>query len=1140
MTKHNESTPLLTSRRFLPIFIVQLLGALNDNLFRNAIFVLVTFNLAQSQGVDAPMIVSMGAGLFILPFFLFSALAGRIADRFEKTRLVQILKAVECFLVCAAGASLCLEQVHLMLGILFLLGVQAAFFGPVKYSILPRLVTPDELVAANGYVEGGTFLAILAGTIAGSLAITLAHGAMIVAVAMGVLALAGWAVSYTVPKTGAGDPTLAVGWRFLRATGPVLRDAAANKPIWRAILGISWFWFVGAIFLSVLPDYVKDTLGGTPHLVTFLLTLFSVGIAAGSVACSRLLKGKVDASFVPLGALGMSIAIFALYALSTPPLTSDVPLDVTAFLSLPRGLGISAALLLMAVAGGLFTVPLYATMQARSDEAGRARVIAANNIVNSVFMVVSSLFTMAMFAHGYKVADIFLATAILSLIAAIYVCTLLPQPVAKMVFRLLLRAAYRVKVSGMENLATLDGKGAVFIVNHVSLIDGLLLAAFLPGYPTFAVNTHIARSPVVKLFLRLADHCLIDPTNPMALKSLVAAVDVGRHVVIFPEGRITMTGALMKIYEGPGIVAINAHAPVVPVRIDGAQYTVFSYLRGKVRRHLFPQIDIAIQSPVTLNPAEGLTSRQRRKAIGAQLYDLMAETAFAASPIDKTLYEALLEARHLNGGGTGIIEDVDRNPMSYDRLVTVSRVLGRPLAAATAPGEIVGVMLPNGAGVASVFFALLAFGRVPAMMNFTSGLSNMRAARTATRARLIATSRRFVTLAKLEDVIAGLAQDATILYLEDIVARIGAWDKLRGTAEAHFAGLLYRRRKVAPTDTAAVLFTSGSEGVPKGVCLSHRNILANKYQLSARIDFNAADKVFNALPVFHSFGLTAGLLLPVLSGVKTFLYPSPLHYRIISELVYDTNATILFGTDTFLAGYARLANPYDFYSVRYVFSGAERVKDETRRVWQDKFGLRILEGYGVTETAPVLAINTPMHARAGTVGRLLPGIRYELEPVPGITSGGKLIVSGPNIMNGYLKHDRPGELQPPEGGLYDTGDVVEIDDQGFVKIVGRIKRFAKIGGEMVSLGAVENFVQPIDPAHHIAVVAVPDEKKGEQLVLFVTNGVFTRDAVIEAARSRNIAEIMIPKRIVTVEALPLLGTGKTDYVTLNRLAREGA
>jgi acyl-[acyl-carrier-protein]-phospholipid O-acyltransferase/long-chain-fatty-acid--[acyl-carrier-protein] ligase len=333
-----------------------------------------------------------------------------------------------------------------------------------------------------------------------------------------------------------------------------------------------------------------------------------------------------------------------------------------------------------------------------------------------------------------------------------------------------------------------------------------------------------------------------------------------------------------------------------------------------------------------------------------------------------------------------------------------------------------------------------------------------------------------------------------------------------------------------------VLFTSGSEGTPKGVVLSHRNLLANRHQLAAVVDISPRDVVLNALPVFHSFGLTGGLLLPLLAGVRTFLYPSPLHYRTVPELAYGINATILFGTDTFLAGYARVADNYDFYSVRYVFAGAERVKDETRRVWFEKFGIRILEGYGTTETAPALAVNTPMHFRAGTVGRLLPAIDHRLDAVTGIAVGGRLVVRGPNVMLGYLRAEAPGVLEPPPGGWYDTGDIVEIDADGFVRIKGRAKRFAKVAGEMVPLGAVEEFVARVWPGAMHAVIAVPDAKRGEQIVLVTDRGDATRPLLASAAREAGLPEIFVPRTITHVASIPLLGTGKVDYVNVHALA----
>ena len=419
------------------------------------------------------------------------------------------------------------------------------------------------------------------------------------------------------------------------------------------------------------------------------------------------------------------------------------------------------------------------------------------------------------------------------------------------------------------------------------------------------------------------------------------------------------------------------------------------------------------------------------------------------------------------------------------------------------------------------------------MLNHTAGIDGVLSACRTAGLRRVITSRRFVELAKLAALAEGLAGEVELIWLEDVREKLGVIDKLYGAIALRFAAPLHRRLGSSLSDPAAVLFTSGSEGAPKGVVLSHANLLANRRQIAARVDFSPADLALNALPMFHSFGLTVGFLLPLLSGVRVFLYPSPLHYRIVPEIAYATGATILFGTDTFLAGYARRANPYDFYALRYVFAGAEPVREETREIWSERFGKRILEGYGVTECSPVIAVNTPMHYRAGTVGRFLPLVEHRLEPVPGIADGGRLMVRGPNVMAGYL---RGSDIEEPPDGWYDTGDIVTVDGDGFVAIVGRVKRFAKLGGEMVSLAAAERIAETAVPEIRHAVVALPDPRRGEKLILVTEAHGFDRTRLLEAARQLGLPEIAVPREVIEIDHMPLLGTGKTDYAAVTRLA----
>ncbi len=583
-------------------------------------------------------------------------------------------------------------------------------------------------------------------------------------------------------------------------------------------------------------------------------------------------------------------------------------------------------------------------------------------------------------------------------------------------------------------------------------------------------------------------------------------------------------------------IADKSDAMVVPVRIDGPEATMFSRLkRAQVRRRLFPKITVTILEPLQLKVDPELKGRRRRQAAGAALYGIMSDMIFKTTSTNRTVIQALIDAAKVHGSSWLAVEDPVSGRMTYRRLLQAIAILGRKLMPLALEGHSIGVMLPTSNGAVVTLFAVMSAGRVPAMINFTAGAANILAACRAAVVDTILTSRAFVEKGRLDNLIAQLEKSVHIVYLEDIRPTISFLDKLRGAL--HWKKPLVARK---PDDWAVILFTSGSEGTPKGVVLSHRNMLSNVAQAAARIDFGREDKLFNVLPVFHSFGLTAGTVLPLVSGVSTYLYPSPLHYRTVPELVYGVCATVLFGTDTFLNGYARAANPYDFRSLRYVLSGAEPVRESTRQIVLEKFGLRILEGYGVTETSPVMALNTPMFNKFGTVGRLLPGMTAKLEKVDGVEEGGRLFVKGPNVMLGYLYADKPGVLEPPPEGWHDTGDIVTIDEQGFIAIKGRAKRFAKIGGEMISLAAVEMLAAELWPNNVTAVASIPDPRKGERLIMVTDKAGATRSEFQVYARSKHASELMLPSEVVVLDKLPLLGSGKVDNLAITKFVREQA
>ncbi|MCW5719384.1 MAG: AMP-binding protein [Bauldia sp.] len=518
-----------------------------------------------------------------------------------------------------------------------------------------------------------------------------------------------------------------------------------------------------------------------------------------------------------------------------------------------------------------------------------------------------------------------------------------------------------------------------------------------------------------------------------------------------------------------------------------------------------------------------------------------AQTIRAVEPErwNRTLFEALIETARRRKHAIAL-EDQDREPITYDRLILASFVLGRKLADITRANERVAVLLPNANGVAVAIFALFAYDRVPAMLNFTASAIDLDAACRSVEAETIITSHRFVEAANLSAKLAAFTGSRKVVYLEDVRASIGLAARLRGVWEARHAERTYAPFRAKPGDIAIVLFTSGTERQPKAVALTHANMLANIEQVAASIDWTDDDVLMNPLPVFHAFGLMAGLFLPIVFGFKGILYPSPLHYDDIPKLAREVKPTIMIGIDTFAARWAKSAGPDDFRSIRLMVLGAERVKDHTRELWRDRCGIEILEGYGVTEASPVVAVNRPDHNRPGTVGPLLPGIEMKLEDMEGITSGRRLHIRGPNIMAGYYFPAEPNRLRPPPEGWHDTGDLVTVDADGYLTIVSRAKRFAKIAGEMVSLTAVESFIVAAWPDHAHAVVSIPDDRKGEALVIITTAHELTRDSILRTARAQGATELAVPDRILVMDELPLLGNGKTDYVSLERLAAEKA
>lgn len=684
-------------------------------------------------------------------------------------------------------------------------------------------------------------------------------------------------------------------------------------------------------------------------------------------------------------------------------------------------------------------------------------------------------------------------------------------------------------------------KKGVYVVNHVSYLDPILLFAFLPGNPVFALNGHLFRRRWIRILMKTADIVKFNPIEPSDIKSLIAKVNDNRLVVIFAEGRITENGGLMKIYEAPGLVADKSKSQIIPVWIDGPQYGYFSKTKGKLPHRPLPKMRIFVGKPRSFKLKDEL--RRQRDHISNEVYMILREMYFDINyDKDISLFAQLMKTAKVYSR-TGffskrprIIEDINRKQKSYKDIIVASFALGRMFKKFTQRDENVGLLMPNAIATVCAFFGLSAFERIPVMINFSVGPRNMVSMCKTAMIKTVITSKAFILKGKLDNAIDELKSAGyNIVYLEDLAKKMSLWKKLGALLSYK---LKHIPHKVGGDKKAVILFTSGSEGAPKAVILSHANIIANIKQLSAIQTINFSDLLFNALPMFHSFGLTVGTLFPLFEGSKLFLYPSPLHYRVVAELVYELGATLIIGTDTFLRGYAKIAHPYDFHSIRLMYSGGEAAKADTRSMWMEHCGIRMMEAYGSTECSPVITVNNGIFNKFGSIGKLLPGMKYRIEPVDGIATGGELCVKGPNVMMGYYMPENPGVLVPPTGGWYHTGDVVDIDEIGFFTIKDRIKRFAKIGGEMVSLNAVQDMVidatANMEGDFNYGVVSVPHESKGEQIVLVTNNQEVTSSLLHNYIKTNGLSELYLPRVILYHDKLPVFATGKADNVTLKK------
>ncbi len=1131
---------LLKNRHFWPLLGSHFLSAVNESFIRTVFLFFVTYKMTVSN----PFFTILAVILYALAFCFAAVYAGQVADRISKTRFLQILRLFEIGIMILALISLSLDSPLLLTLILAFEGFLGACLLVADHSLVPSLLKPTKYNAANTWMKLSTMLAVGCASLLMTSILKFDVAYFVICGLGFILSVVSFLITLKLPQTEPADPEIVLLKNPFHVFDTVLKSLKHQFDTWSYLVGIAWFWMISAVVFLFSAEYGRTILYARWSVVMFLSAgVFTLGYIAGSFIYSYLSRRNNMGAYTSI--VGLLISAFLLDFIFASYGFGGIKTEkgMTVFELLTTNWCGWRIVFDVFVLGGLaavYIIPFYTLLQMKTPKHLMGRMMSFSNVVNAIAVIICFMLVMSLRSLSFGILEILLIFAIANILIAVYMVRLLPARSRRKVFQFVFKTLFNARIEGLENLKK-AGSRALIITNHTSYLDVLLISTFIDKKIVFAVSDRLIEKTLVKFMTNLVDVRPLDPHSPFAVKYMAEQLQADQLCMILTEGIIDGGNTRMKIYEGPAMMAVKGEAPILPIRIDGAAYTFFSRVLGKKADfRFFPTIKLTVLPPVSFEACQNLTTRECREKSSSMLYDILSDMTFDSYEKDRTLFDALIHSMKMAGRFKPVLEDTDRKPIKFMALFLKVFVLGKLLQKALPNEKYLGVMLPTSNACALTVLGLHAFGKIPAMVNFTSGPKQVIATCQTVGLKTVITAKKVVLLAKLEPLVQALEEaEIKVLYLEDLKELLTVKDKLFGIFGALMPFKAYQKTtnlQVSSKDPAVILFTCGSEGFPKAVFLTHTNILSNCYQIPSRIDVLPTDVFLNCLPMFHSFGLSAGTFLPLLVGVKTVLYPTPLHYRIIPEICASTKATIFFGTDTFLAGYAKCANPYDFNSLRVVAAGAEKVKEETRKIWSEKFGVRILEGYGATECSPFISVNTFLHQRKDSVGRFLPGIEYRLKPVDGIKEGQELWVKGPNIMQGYMRHDKPLQLDPPKDGWYDTGDIVTVDEDRYIFIKGRCKRFAKIGGEMVSLLAVEMIVEKRWPGFVSGAVNIPDSKKGEQIVLITTCKDVNKEELISAFKSAGATELGIPSRIIVTDHPPLLGTGKFDYVSAKEFA----
>ena len=1118
-------------RGFWSLVITQFQGAFNDNAYKNLI-VFIILGTAMAK-VERDRLVLIAGALFSVPFILFSMTGGFLADRFSKRSVTIGTKLFEIAVMVLAAAGLAWQNLDLEMAAIFLVSTQAAFFGPSKYGLLPELLPEPKLSWGNGVIELGTFLAAIAGLVSGAFLADVFHGhqGWSGAIFLGLSAL-GLIFSLGIAKVPAADPTKKYRANPIGDLWVQLRLIRKDRVLWLAVLGNTYFWFLGALLTANIVFYGEDVLHSTSTRTGILQAAVAIGIGLGSLAAGYLSSGKVEYGLIPLGSVGMTVLGILLSART---------LSFTHVLILLSALGFSA---------GFFAVPVNALIQHRPNDKDKGGVIAAANLLSFVGIggAAGVYYLFQHYAHLSPPA-VFLSVSLVTVAATIYVLYLLPDALLRLLLWIATHTLYRIHLEGRENVPSKGG--ALLVPNHVSMVDAVLLIASIDRPIRFLMFKGSYDHPLVRPFAKIMGVIPISsqfrPREMItSLRTATQALKDGEVVCIFPEGQMTRIGQMLPFRRGMERIVRGVDVPIVPVNLGGVWGSIFSFERGK----FLWKLPRKIPYPVTVTFGMPMPPTSSAQGVRLAVQELGADAYHFRKRYMRPLHRSFVQTARRHPFRFAMADG--RTPkLSFGGALTRTVFLARRLRRVWQGQKMVGILLPPSVPGALVNLAALLMGKVPVNLNYTASDEVLASCAKQCELQTVITSKAFLERVHVQP-------PANVIMLEDLADKPGISERLTATVISTLPVRLIEKSLGARTkpeldDMATIIFSSGSTGDPKGVMLTHYNVASNVEQLNQVFMLGRNDKILGILPFFHSFGFTGTLCLPTAIGMGVVFHPNPLEARAIGALVSEYAITFLLATPTFLQSYMRRCSPEDFGSLQYVMAGAEKLPERVSVAFEDRFGIRPLEGYGCTECSPTVTVNTrdfraaqfrQVGAKRSSIGHPLPGISVRIvdpETMAPLPQGetGLLLVRGPNVMQGYL--NRPEKTaEVLRDGWYNTGDVAAMDEDGFVRITDRLSRFSKIGGEMVPHIKVEDKLHEIAGATEqiFAVTAVPDEKKGERLMVLHTLPDEKLQECLSQLSKSDLPALWKPRpdQFVHVQSLPYLGTGKLDLRKMRELA----